>query len=160
MAIPQDSDSVELAIKKKNLQTFTWLLCCKKKTFKTLIQKNLGEQVANHGDLMEINFPSRLVNAHKENILMVIMPTVKVITWMTALLKRNLKRRHLLLSLRKQNKLPGERTRDLKRKTMIQRRNCDHKTTRLMKNYFSQQTLQLQHATKVGKVTGRFQIFC
>lgn len=30
MAIPQDSDSVELAIKKKNLQTFTWLLCCKK----------------------------------------------------------------------------------------------------------------------------------
>ena len=109
---------------------------------------------------MEINFPSRLVNAHKENILMVIMPTVKVITQMTALLKRNLKRKHLLLSLRKQNKLPGERTRDLKRKTMIQRRNCDHKTTRLMKNYFSQQTLQLQHATKVGKVTGRFQIFC
>ena len=81
MAIPQDSDSVELAIKKKNLQTFTWLLCCKKKrTFKTLIQKNLGEQMANHGDLMETNFPRRLVNAHKENILMVIMPIVKVIT--------------------------------------------------------------------------------
>ena len=42
MAIPQDSDSVELAIKKKNLQTFTWLLCCKKKNIQNLDSEEIG----------------------------------------------------------------------------------------------------------------------
>ena len=42
MAIPQDSDSVELAIKKKNLQTFTWLLCCKKKNIQNLDSEEFG----------------------------------------------------------------------------------------------------------------------
>ena len=82
---------------------------------------------------------------------------------MTVLLKRSLKPRHLLLSQRKQNKLPGKRTRDIKIKAMIQRINCYHKTIvakKLMKNHLVQQTLQLQHAAQLVKVIGRFQNFC
>ena len=56
----------------------------------------------NHGSLMETNFACRLLDAHKESKLMVIMLIVKVNTQMAVLLKRHLKRRHLLLSQRKQ----------------------------------------------------------
>ena len=50
---------------------------------------------------MEINFPPRLLDAGKENKLMVMMQAAEVVTQMTVLLKRNLERRHLLLSQRK-----------------------------------------------------------
>ena len=50
---------------------------------------------------MEINFPRQLLDADKENKLMVMMQIGKVVTQMTGLLKRNLKRRRLLLSQRK-----------------------------------------------------------
>ena len=41
MSILQDPDSVECAIKRAHLQTFTCLRCCEQ-NIKTLIQKNLG----------------------------------------------------------------------------------------------------------------------
>ena len=50
---------------------------------------------------MEINFPRQLLDADKENKLMVMMQIGKVVTQMKGLLKRNLKRRRLLLSQRK-----------------------------------------------------------
>ena len=46
MAIPQDSDLVELAINKKTCKRLLGYFVAKK-TFKTLIEKNLGEQMAN-----------------------------------------------------------------------------------------------------------------
>ena len=51
---------------------------------------------------METNFPRRLLDAHKENKLMVIMLRVKVKIQMTVFLQINLKCRHLLLSQIKQ----------------------------------------------------------
>ena len=50
---------------------------------------------------MEINFPRQLLDADKENKLMVMTQIAKVVTHMTVLLKINLYRNHLLLSQRK-----------------------------------------------------------
>ena len=98
---------------------------------------------------MEIKFYRRLLDANKESKLMVMMQIPKVVTQMTVLLKRNLERRNLLLSQRKENKLPGKRKRDIKRKAKTQRISCYHLTIvvkKLTKNCLVQQNIQLQHA--------------
>ena len=132
MAIPSDPDSLELAIKTVHLQTSTWLRCCNQ-SIQNLVPEKFGWKLTD-GErkplcgLMEINFPRRLLDAGRENKLIVIMQIAKVVSQMKLLLKINLEPRNLLLSQGKQSQLPGERKRDIKRKTMLQRITCYHKT--------------------------------
>ena len=139
MVIPPDSDSVEFAIKRPYLQTFTWLRCCEQNV-QTPNPEEFGCKLTD-GELKLLwfngdQFPPSITRCRKgkqtdgNDI-------VKVVTQIMGLLKITLERRRLLLSQRKENKLPGKRKRGLKRKAMAQRISCCHLTIvakKLMKN--------------------------
>ena len=104
MAVPSYPDSMELAIKRAHLQTFTGLRCCKVNV-QTVDPEECGWK-STDGELKPLWFngdqflPSS-TRHDKVRKLMVMMQIAKVVTQMTVLLKRNLERRRLLLSQRK-----------------------------------------------------------
>ena len=104
MAIPPDPDSVERAIKRAHMQTSTWLRCCKQ-NIQTFDPEEFGSKLTD-GKLKPLcfngdKFPCQLLDADKENKLMVMMQITKAVIQMTVHLKRKLEHRRLLLSQRK-----------------------------------------------------------
>ena len=104
MAIPPDPDSVEHAIKRAHMQTSTWLRCCKQ-NIQTFDPEEFGWKLTD-GKLKPLwfngdKFPCQLLDADKENKLMVMMQITKAVIQMTVHLKRKLEHRRLLLSQRK-----------------------------------------------------------